>query len=218
METYSFTRYIDEDDPYEAAGEYASWSEPSGRMLDYDSVEELMSAVNDDNLSGVDVLQRMTETTEITSEYTYSTREFTEFDLAMSDPFEYPTYRQVYQYWDFYDGSDKEVISHDWQADGSFNQVITNEYDSESDVDSTSWKQAIWQDFYEGEIINYWQEWEVTDYPDENGNEVYTSAGTKYILDDDTELKLLNDEDEGYAFSTWMRNQSVTQRVIYALM
>ncbi|QIA64939.1 hypothetical protein GT360_15340 [Vibrio astriarenae] len=203
VETYSFTRYIDEDDPYEAAGEYASWSEPSGRMLDYDSVEELMTAVDDDDLSGVDVLQRMTETTEITSEYTYSTREFTEYDIAMSDPFEYATYRQVYQYWDFFDGSDKEVISHDWQADGSFNQVITNEYDSESDVDSTSWKQAIWQDYYEGEVINYWQEWEVTDYPDENDNKVYTSAGTKYILDDDTELKLLNDADEGYAFNSW---------------
>ncbi|WP_394240985.1 hypothetical protein [Vibrio astriarenae] len=203
VETYSFTRYIDEDDPYEAGGEFTSWFGASGRMLDYDSVEELMAAVGNDDLSGVDVLQRMIETKEITSEYTYRTREFTEYDIAMSNPFENATYRQVYQYWDFFDGSEKEIISHDWHADGSFNQVITNEYDSESDVDSTSWEQAIWQDFYEGDYINHWQEWAVSDYSDENGNEIYTSAGIKYILDSETELKLLDDSGEGYAFNSW---------------
>ncbi|MGL6315733.1 hypothetical protein [Vibrio sp. WXL103] len=203
VSTYSTTKYIDEDDPYTAAYPYSVWEQDSGRVLTYGSVEEFVDAIKDDDLSGVDALQKMEQVSWVTSEYEFESREFTEYDHTGAEPFDLPTYRQINSYWNYFDGSKKEVISSDWGADGHINNTQVNEYDATTDIDYNSWEEITWGELYGGDFIDYWKDFTVFEYIDDEGSEIHRSIGGKYILDSDTNTKLLDDSDEGYLFNSW---------------
>lgn len=197
------TRYIDEADPWEAAGVYTSWGEPSGRQVTYETVDNFVDAVQSGDLSGVDALQKVQDKSKLSLDHDFYSTEFTEYDVTRSSPFDYPTYRQVNSYWDYFDGSTTEIIAKDWNADGTFNNIETNEFFADTNLSQSSMHEIVWQDDYEGTLINYWQQAVFSSYVDSNDNYVSKSVGEKYILDDVNNTKLLDSSGEGLMFNSW---------------
>lgn len=119
----TFERYLDEQ--ILEQGDHVT-AEYTGIELDYDNAVAFMTAIENGNYAGVDSLQKLTETSRETSEFIYDSRHLTIYDHTQASPKDFATYIERREYWQNNDGSIKEVISGDWDADGTYNRIVEN--------------------------------------------------------------------------------------------
>ncbi|WP_045414198.1 hypothetical protein [Vibrio owensii] len=201
---WEFTRYVDESNPADSGGDSVTTDDPE-RELSYSTVDLFAEAVMAGDMSGVDLLQTMVEVEETTAEHDYESREFKEYDLDAAVPLEAATYAQVRERWDYVDGGNKEVIKHDWDADGSVNETTTSMNNADG---SESYTKAgpVWN--WDGSVsfeyqVNYWEEYTYTKGVNHDGQKIETSVGGKYILDEANAVKKVDENGDGMRFNRW---------------
>lgn len=207
-QTRTFERYLDEQ--FDEQGDHVI--PPSeDRALDYDTVSEFITAVESGNYSGVDSLQKLIETARETDEFMYDSRHLTVYDHDQSSPKDFPTYIELREYWLNKDGSTEEVISSDWEADGSYNRVVSNASTLDGESYATT-EEPVWN--WDGSVsdeyqLNYWQASYVEESTNADGYKETISGGEKAILNEDTAMPVTDDDDELMVFNDWLETTVV---------
>ncbi|WP_394151460.1 hypothetical protein [Vibrio maritimus] len=204
----TFERYLDEQ--ILEQGEHII-AEYTGIELDYDTAEEFVTAIKAENYSGVDSLQKLTETSKETSEYMYDSRHLTIYDHTQASPKDFATYIELREYWQNSDGSTEEVISSDWEADGSYNRVVSNASTLDGESYATT-EEPVWN--WDGSVsdeyqLNYWQASYVEKSTNADDYKETISGGEKAILDEDTAMPITDDNDELMVFNDWLETTVV---------
>ncbi|MGR5092927.1 hypothetical protein ACPV5O_08950 [Vibrio maritimus] len=199
----TFERYLDEQILEQGDHIVAAYT---GIELDYDTAEEFVTAIKAEDYSGIDSLQKLTETSKETSEYMYDSRHLTIYDHTQASPKDFATYIELREYWQNSDGSTEEVISSDWEADGSYNRIVSNASTLDGESYATT-EEPVWN--WDGSVsdeyqLNYWQASYVEKSTNADGYKETISSGEKAILNEDTAMPVTDDDDELMVFNDWL--------------